>query len=256
MDTLIELYRVVVLALVQGVTEFLPVSSSAHLILFPALLGWEDQGLLQDVVMHFGTLCAVLIYYRRDLSRILTGADEASATAAKLAAASVPVLLCGYWFTEQIETMARSPEWIAYLTIGFAVLLAVAHYRPTRTQTIAWPVALAIGAMQALALMPGVSRMGVVLTAALLLGVARTEAARFAFLLAIPVIAIANFYTLGRASIAEPIVWTPLVVGFVASAAAAFFTIHWFARAIERIGLLPFAAYRVALGVVILLLVV
>lgn len=261
MEAIVELYRVVVLALVQGATEFLPVSSSAHLILFPALFGWEDQGLAQDVAMHFGTLCAVLFYYRHELARMArrAGDDAAGLSPAKLAAASVPVLLCGYLFSDHVETAARSPEWIAYLTIGFAALLAAAHYRPAQTHEISWRVALAVGVMQAFALMPGVSRMGVVLSAALLLGVARVEATRLAFLLSIPVILFATAYMLWRPSLepgVAPAEWTSLAVGFIVSALAAFAVIHWFTRIVERIGLLPFVAYRIALGAIILLFAV
>lgn len=261
MGGLTELYRTIILALVQGITEFLPVSSSAHLVLLPELMDWQDQGLLPDVVVHLGTLCAVLFYYRAELFRKdgwMRG-DTAwhDRLLPKLAVASVPVLFSGYFFEPWIVAHARTPVLIATMTIVFAFVLLAANYRMATRTDVTMTDAVFVGVAQAVALLPGVSRMGVVLSATLLLGIARTEALRFTFLLAIPVIFFAAVYKLAQSPGATDLSpsWWSLALGFFVSAVTAFLTIRLFVNVVERIGLMPFIIYRLLLGVTVLLFV-
>ena len=256
--------EVLVLALLQGATEFLPVSSSAHLILAPALLGWEDQGHAFDVAVHVGTLLAMLGYFRRDLGimlRAATGGETPEAPAMRrlagwLVLATAPILIAGLMLFGIVETELREAQFIAWTTLGFGILLGLADWRGARTrelEQLRWSDALWIGLAQCLALAPGVSRAGIVMTAALALGLRRTAAARIAFLLAIPTIAAAGALSTSHALHSDrPAEWGALLAGALIAGAAAWLCIHFFLRLIERIGMLPFVLYRVALGVALL----
>ena len=252
--------EVLVLALLQGATEFLPISSSAHLILAPALLGWEDQGHAFDVAVHVGTLLAMLGYFRRDLGAMLhaTMAWEAPESqsarylVAWLVVATIPIVIVGATMFSLVSTDLREARLIAWTTLGFGVLLWVADAQGRRVRTeeqLRWSDAVWIGSAQCLALVPGVSRAGIVMTAALALGLRRTAAARVAFLLAIPTIAAAGAWSL-RKSLhgVQALDWGALVLGALIAAGSAWLCIHFFLRLIERIGMMPFALYRVALG--------
>ena len=267
MIELTELYRILILALIQGITEFLPISSSAHLILVPHLFDWEDPGLANDVVMHFGTLLAVIIYYRAEIAQLfgagatsyLDDGANAMPSLLKIAVASLPVLLLGYILAPLVENELRSVELIAYTTMGFSLMFLLAHYWPSHTNKISWSDACVIGLAQAIALVPGVSRMGVALAAALLLGVNRIVAAKFVFMLAIPVIFFANVYTLGKLSFDGGLTvgdWLAFVIGFVVAFVVALATIHLFMKVLERVGLIPFVVYRILLGAVLLIFIV
>lgn len=199
------LLHLIVLAVVQGITEFLPISSSAHLILVPVFTGWADQGLSLDVAMHIGTLVAVVLYFRRDVAMLLTGAVDIarrrSTPAARLTlqiiAATLPVVVAGFLLKDRIESDWRSPVLIMVTTAAFGVLLWTADRRADRAEGtidgLTWRDVALIGAAQALALVPGVSRSGITMTVALLLGQRRPEAARFSLLLSIPTTAAAGF---------------------------------------------------------------
>jgi undecaprenyl-diphosphatase len=251
----------------QGLTEFLPISSSAHLILLPNLLGWEDQGLAFDVAVHVGTLLAVMIYFRHELQRLL-GAWFASClyrqmnVDARLAwlllLATVPAALAGLLLYDVVETYLRSPLVIALATIGFGLLLGVADRRGRQERsedTLMLTDAIWIGLAQALALIPGTSRSGITMTAGLALGLTRSAAARFSFLLSIPVILMAGgFESLQLLQQSTPVAWSDLLLGTAVAAISAYLCIHFFMRLIERIGMLPFVAYRLLLGVFLLLL--
>lgn len=252
--------EVLVLALLQGATEFLPISSSAHLILAPVLLGWEDQGHAFDVAVHVGTLLAMLGYFRRDLGAMLHGvvsAESPESASARylmvwLGVATVPILIVGAAMFGTVSTDFRSVQLIAWTTLGFGVLLWLADARGSRTRTqeqLRWSDAAWIGSAQCLALVPGVSRAGIVMTAALALGLQRTAAARVAFLLAIPTIAAAGTLSFQKSLYAaEAVNWGALALGALVAGGAAWLCIHFFLRLIERIGMMPFALYRVALG--------
>ncbi len=253
------------LALLQGLTEFLPISSSAHLILMPRLLGWADQGLAFDVAVHVGTLVAVLTYFRADVLRLFTAWLRSCATRsvdsdARLAwfvlLGTVPVVVFGLLLHDFIETVLRSPLVIAVATIGFGVLLWVADYygRQLRNEmSLRLTDIIFIGLAQALALIPGTSRSGITMTAGLALGLSRTAAARFSFLLSIPVIAMAGVYETGKlVQQSAPVDWGAISLGAVVSAVSAWLCIHFFLQLIERIGMWPFVAYRLLLGAVLL----
>ena len=261
-----DILQIVVLALVQGLTEFLPISSSAHLILVPVLTDWPDQGLAFDVAVHAGTLTAVVLYFRRELARMLVewvASFRGRLTPdARLAWAvligTVPVGLAGLVFKDVIETQFRSPMVIAAATIVFGVLLWVADISGRRNRNeyaLVLLDVLVIGLAQALALIPGTSRSGITITAGLMLGLNREAAARFSFLLSIPVIFLAGALEtldyLSEASIQDA---TPLLIGALISAVSAYACIHYFLKLLERIGMLPFVAYRLLLGIILVVL--
>jgi len=208
------------LAVLQGLLEFLPISSSGHLVLMPRLAGWADQGLAFDVAVHVGTLAAVLGY--------------------------------GLALEETVASRLREPAVIAWATIGFGLLLGAADRwgrRRRPLERLRWQDALAVGLAQALALIPGASRSGVTMTAGLALGLTREAAARFSFLLAIPVILLAGGYEgvkLARAGAA--VEWGLLAFAAGVAAATAWAVIALFLRWVERVGMLPFVLYRLALG--------
>lgn len=262
-----EIFQIIALALVQGLTEFLPVSSSAHLILVPVLTNWEDQGLAFDVAVHVGTLAAVVYYFRREVGNMFVSWFGSLATRkldsnAKLAWAvifgTIPAGLVGLLAKDFIEENLRSPLVIAATTIVFGLLLGWADYRGRRQRTeyeLNWKDVLAIGASQALALIPGTSRSGITMTAALLMGFTREAAARYSFLLSIPLIFLAGgFLTLDLIGSADPVDWTALALGVVLSAISAYLCIHVFLKLLERMGMMPFVFYRLALGVFLLVM--
>ena len=261
-----ELIQIIVLALVQGLTEFLPISSSAHLILAPHLFGYADQGLAFDLAVHLGTLLAVLLYFRhtiwevaRDWFASLPASGRATANSRLgwyIILATLPVMGVGVLVKDLVENELRSPLVIAATTIGFGTVLLWAdrgfrHLRHIETMNLR--DALLIGAAQALALVPGTSRSGITMTAALMLGYSREAAARFSFLLAVPTI-LASVIWVGKDLVGSPgpVQWGDLALGILFSFLAALTTIHLFLRFIERMGMAPFAWYRFALGAFIL----
>ncbi len=243
-----------VLGVVQGLTEFLPISSSAHLILVPRFLGWPDQGLPFDVALHLGTLGGVLAYFWRDLWDMLRLPDQRK-TIIFLIAGTIPAALAGLFLEHQIETAFRSPLLIAGTVMIFGCALAAADYLGKGNKTlkdINLKSAIGIGLAQSLALVPGVSRSGVTITTALALGFARQDAARFSFLLSIPVIAGAG------ALKAKAIFHSPdhaaIAAGFVAAAASGFFAIWFLIRYVQTRRYTPFVVYRILLGLFILMM--
>lgn len=261
-----DLLHISVLALVQGVTEFLPISSAAHLILVPVLTGWPDQGLAFDVSVHGGTLLAVLLYFRREVARMsLAGVASLSgrwSPDAKLAWAVVlgtlPVVVAGFFLKEWVEGPLREPLVIATTTIVFGLLLWWSDYSGRRNRdeySVTWRDALLIGLAQAIALIPGTSRSGITITAALLLGLNREAAARFSFLLSIPTL-LASVVLVSRDLLAseQAVDWSPLLLGFALSALSAYLCIHLFIRLLARTGMLPYVIYRLLLGGVLFIL--
>ncbi len=257
--------QLVVLALVQGLTEFLPISSSAHLILVPVLTDWPDQGLAFDVAVHVGTLAAVIGYFRAEVVRLIRGglaplAGRAPGPDGHLAwlivLATLPVGLAGLAFGDAVETTLRNPVVIAWASIGFGLLLWGCDRWGPRLRdehTLGWRGALSVGLAQAVALIPGTSRSGITMTAGLALGLDRRAAARFAFLLSMPVIALSGALQVGElVSSAAPVHWGSLFAATVLAAVSAWLCIHLFLQFIARIGMTPFVIYRVALGVLLL----
>lgn len=256
-----EWSQALLLALVQGLTEFLPISSSAHLVIPALLLGWEDQGLAFDVAVHVGTLLAVVLYYRRELlhmsascTALLRGqpVNDDVRLVCYLAMATLPVVVVGFLADDYIESRLRSLPVIATTTLVFGLLLGLADRRsrsgaPLRSLTAG--VALLIGLAQALAPVPGVSRSGITISAGLLLGLDRATAARFAFLLSIPVIAGAGLLKVVQLSQqSAPVNWLLLSVSALVAAVTAYACISLFLRLLERVGLMPFVHYRIALA--------
>lgn len=259
------LLQILVLAIVQGLTEFLPISSSAHLILTPALADWPDQGLGFDLAVHVGTLFAVVTYFRRDIAALISGwcrslggqRSEDSRLAWYLVLATIPTGLVGILFMDQIEHWGRSVAVIATTTIVFGLLLGLADRFAGKLDlaSLRWPGALVIGLAQVLALIPGTSRSGITITAGLFLGLDRKAAARFSFLMAVPITALAAAAKLAamvRDSV--PVDWVALAIGTLLSALTAFLAIHYFLKWLNRFGLWPYVWYRLALGVLLLAL--
>ncbi|AMX02281.1 undecaprenyl-diphosphate phosphatase [Microbulbifer thermotolerans] len=263
-----ELFQIVALALIQGLTEFLPISSSAHLILPTEVLGWPDQGLAFDVAVHFGSLIAVVVYFRRDVWALLRDGlgglvnnryTDEGRLAWLIVLATIPAGLAGLAFKDFIESHLRHASVIAATTIGFGILLWWADVRGARTQALAqlnWKRALWIGMAQALALIPGTSRSGITITAGLMLGMKREAAARFSFLMSIPVIALSALLLTFDLLSLEQVPWSELVLGTVLSCISAYLCIHFFLQFINRIGMAPFAIYRLLLGAALIWMIV
>lgn len=259
-----ELIQILLLGLVQGLTEFLPISSSAHLILFSYFSGFADQGLVFDVAAHLGSLLAVLVYFRRDLLAMVAGRPVAGLDVSGssrqlivwLALATLPLGVIGLLSADFISANLRQPLVIAWATIGFGLLLWLADWlgkRQARHNDLNLSRALAIGAAQALALIPGASRAGVTMTMALMLGMSYQSAARFSFLLAIPAIGAAGLYGLKEMLETETqLAWGDFALGAVAAAVGAGLCIHWFLKLVDRLGMTPFVIYRLLLGVTLL----
>lgn len=256
-------FHAIILAIIQGITEFLPISSSAHLVLVPRFLGWPDQGLQFDAAIHIGTLAAVVAYFRQQLSAMaqawIASVRGRQSRDGHLAWAvlwgTIPVGLVGLLFNDYIEQHFRDPVLIATTLAGFGVLLWLADRLGRRQRdeySVSWGDAAIIGLAQALALVPGTSRSGVTMTAGLGVGLTREAAARYSFLLAVPGTALAGAYeTLKMLRATSAIEWQPVIVGIVVAGVTGFLCIHFLLRFIQRIGMLPFTLYRLLLAAVI-----
>ena len=253
-----ETIQAILLAIIQGLTEFLPISSSAHLILLSEISGWEDQGQTFDVALHFGTLLAVIFYFREEINEMLdfslfkTMNTLIKSPLGVITIATIPIVIIGGLFNQFIEANLRTSEVIAIATIVFGVLLYLSDLKGKQADSdlkVTLGLGFLIGLAQVFALIPGTSRSGITITAALLLGFSRTEAARFSFLLAIPVIIAANILGVFEVIQAEHLVFNylDLFLGVSISFLVAYLTIGWFLSLIERIGRLPFVVYRVIL---------
>lgn len=258
------LWQIIALALLQGLTEFLPISSWAHLILFPKITGLTDQGLAFDVSVHVGTLSAVVFYFRKDLIRMAgewfgSLGGKPSTSESRLAwgviLGTIPVGIAGLALNQAAEEALRSPQVIAATTIGFGVVLLWADLSGRRSRdehTLSLKDALLIGLAQALALIPGTSRSGITITAGLFLGLTRKGAARFSFLLSIPLILLAGGLETVKMLQGPAFQAGDLFLGAVVSGISAYLCIHFFLRLLDRIGLWPFAVYRFVLGIFLL----
>ncbi|MYD43089.1 MAG: undecaprenyl-diphosphate phosphatase [Gammaproteobacteria bacterium] len=265
-----ETLQTICIALIQGITEFLPISSSAH-IQFPALLlGWDDRGLHFDIAIHAGSLLAVVAYFRRTLAELGIGSlaslknrsiNVHSELAIKLALGTLPILFAGFFLAEFAANEARHLVVIVATTLGFGILLGLADWRTTRLQARghifddtnpSYLAAIVIGIAQIFAIVPGTSRSGVTITAALLLGLSRTQAAKFSFLLAIP--AIMGAFALMLLEVGEAagsFNLVQFVIGFVVAGISAYLCIGFFMTVIEKIGMWPFVIYRLVIGVLL-----
>lgn len=263
-----DLIEAAILAIVQGLTEFLPISSSAHLILIPRFLGWADQGLPFDVAVHLGTLCAVIMYFRTQIKAVFGSwlnslrrhepADEDARLGWAVLIATIPAGLAGLFFHDFIDSALRSPMVIAFTTAVFGLLLwLVDRYRTGTTRSeygMNLRTVLLIGLAQAFALIPGTSRSGITITAGLALGLSRQAAARFSFLLAIPVIALASALELWNlVQRPQPANWMAIGTGAVLAGFSAYLCIRGFLSVLDRIGMMPFAVYRIVLAGIIVI---
>jgi len=262
----LDIWVAIVLALIQGLTEFLPISSSAHLILVPQVLGWPDQGLAFDVAVHLGTLFAVIWYFHGEVVDIVTatfgsifGRDHDPENAHlgwAILIATIPVVLAGFLMEDFVEHQLRSPVIIAIATAFFGVLLWIADLRRNSVDDehkITLLMALLIGVAQVLALIPGTSRSGITMTAGLGLGLSRQTAARFSFLMSMPAIAGASVLeTFELTQSPVPVPWVAMLVGLLVAAVSAYFCIRLFLNVIERIGMLPFMLYRLLLAAILM----
>ena len=253
MDTL----QLILLSLVQGLTEFLPVSSSAHLVLLSEFLGEEDQGIIFDVGVHFGTLIAALVYFRSDLKKMIINLGSYKFTSKEnnlttnLIIAVIPILASGFLLRDFINLNLRNSEVIAYATIIFGILLYTAQLKKGKEDldSVNLKQALIIGLFQCLALIPGTSRSGITITAGLFLGLSATAASRFSFLLAIPTIgaiALAELIRISFIDITDN--GTELFIALIISFLVAYISIDMFLKLIDRIGFTPFVIYRLLLG--------
>ncbi|WP_421857871.1 undecaprenyl-diphosphate phosphatase [Marinobacter salarius] len=262
-----ELWHIIVLAVIQGLTEFLPISSSAHLILPSQVFGWPDQGLAFDVAVHVGTLAAVIWYFRAEVGRLTVAwvgdtvrgrVGQDSGLAWAVIAGTIPAGLAGLLLNDFIETSLRSGLVIAVSTIGFGLMLwwsdAVGR-RNRDLPALTMKDAVIIGVAQALALIPGTSRSGITITAALFLGFGREAAARFSFLLSIPLILAAGLLkTLELVEQGGATDWAAIALGAALSFVSAVVCIHLFLKFLERLGLMPFVIYRLVLGLLLLVM--
>lgn len=261
--------HVIFLSLIQGLTEFLPISSSAHLILPSQLFGWPDQGPVFDVTVHLGTLLAVLVYFRRDVYRLSVAwfaslFKKQHSNDSKLAwliiLATIPAVVFGGLCSDWIETYTRSAGVIATTTLIFGLLLGwIDLQAPQRFDNshMGFKHALYIGIAQAIAVIPGTSRSGITMTAARQLGYTREAAARFSFLLSIPIILGAGTLLgveAAHSSVTLP--WHQLGLGFILSFVSALACIYFFLKWITKVGMLPFVVYRLLLGVMLVWMII
>jgi len=262
----LEFFQITLLAIIQGITEFLPISSSGHLIIPAEIWGWPDQGLVFDVAVHLGSFVAVVYYFRLRILELIWAwfqsisrrdTSEESKLAWLIILATVPAGVTGFLLNDLVSQYARSIALVGSTSIVFGLLLYVSDGRKGKNGTLTdltWKSALFIGFAQVLALLPGTSRSGVTMTAGLMMNMSRHAASQFSFLLAIPIIAasglleLAQFYQSG----ATTSDWLIVLYGALLSAVVSYFCIHYFLQLIQRTGFLPFVIYRVLLGLFLL----
>ena len=263
--------QVVVLAVVQGLTEFLPVSSTAHLYLTSWLLGWQTEGLSFDIMLHLGTLVALLLYFFRDWLQIVgqgfgmrVGRDNELRLNPMLlwllAIGSIPIGIVGYLFNKQAETVWRRPEVMGWMLVSVGIVMWLAERAGRKVRDMASvnaPDAILIGLAQALAVVPGTSRSGVSISAGLFCNLTRQTAARYSFLLSAPAIAGAAAKTLWdmhKQHQLHAVLETPFLVGVAVSALTGCLVIAWFLQYLRRSSLRPFVYYRIIFGIIVLAL--
>ncbi|MGC9523508.1 MAG: undecaprenyl-diphosphatase UppP [Anaerolineae bacterium] len=260
-------WQAILLGILQGLTEFLPVSSSGHLVIVPYLLGWPDPGLAVDAMLHLGTLLAIVVFFWADIWRLVKAAvvslqrrslaDPDSRIAWGLVVATIPGALLGFFFEDLFERLFGMPRAAAAFLLVTALLLILSEVMSKRFRPIAalsWLDALLIGLAQSLAIAPGISRSGSTIAAGMLLGFHREEAARFSFLLAIPITFGSGAFQLLKLLTGTPVMAAPAVVlsGMVAAAVAGYLAIAALLALVRRQSLLVFAVYCGVLGLAVL----
>ena len=254
------LFQAAVFGVIQGLTEFLPVSSSAHLVLLPWFVGWEDPGLAFDVALHWGTLAGVLGYFRKELLLLASGFFRSFSGARKfenllpwyVVLGTLPAAAFGILFEQQAETIFRSPWVVAGALTVFSVVLCVCD-QPRREgrplEGLQWLGAMVIGAAQGIAIIPGVSRSGITISVALLCGLQRTAAVQFSFLLSIPIILGAGLFKLGY--MADHLTDPVFLAGIAVSAVSGYLAIGLLMTHVKRRSFMPFVVYRLVLAAII-----
>ncbi|MFN0194383.1 MAG: undecaprenyl-diphosphate phosphatase [Aestuariivirga sp.] len=260
--------QIIVLAVIQGITEFLPISSSGHLLLVPSLTGWPDQGLMTDVMVHMGSFMAVVVYFWRDVKNLIAGTFDLvrgrmtlwGRLALLIVAATIPAVAFGV-FLDKIgfmDAVRSMPQIVAWNAIIFGILLYATDYFGAfskRMSDMNVTSALIIGVAQAIAIIPGTSRSGITMSAARALGFERPEAARFSFLLGLPAIAGAGILKLGEAAANGHGITLEAIITAVLTFFVALGTITILMKLVKYMSFLPFAIYRVVLGVALLALI-
>jgi len=266
----VEIRQAIILGVVQGLTEFLPVSSTAHLVLFPIFLGWQPNGLAFDVALHIGTLVAVFGYFRKDLLAILKGGlrslrkpdlagDPDQRMAWFLVVSCLPAVAAGLFFEDQVKTVLRHPLVIGVAMLVFSIVLLLAERVGARAKdlrSMGWREALMVGFAQALAIIPGASRSGVTMTAGLFGGLEREAAARFSFLLGSPIILGAAILE-GRHLLEDPnLSWSVVGAGILASGVSGYMCIRFLLRYLRENSTMVFIVYRLVVGAILVALAV
>jgi undecaprenyl-diphosphatase len=261
-------FEAIVLGIVQGLTEFLPISSSAHLLILSQVFGWEDPGAAFTAVTQIGTETAVIIYFRREIAAILKSwarsivdADARSDPDARMGwlviIGTIPIAVLGLLFQDQIETVARNLWLTAAMMILFGLILGVADALGARVKTereLTLRDGVLFGLAQSLALIPGVSRSGASISAGLAMGYTRAAAARYAFLLAVPAVLASGLYEATKIGDEANVAWGPTLLATLIAFAVGFAVIAWLMRWLTTKSYLPFVIYRLALGTLLLLL--
>ena len=255
-----DFIQILILSIIQGVTEFLPISSQSHLILTSAFLGMNDQGLSFDIALHTGSLIAILIYYRKEINKMLSMSDEGSQYLKLIILGSIPLPIIGLLFIDLVSVNMRSVESIALMTIIFAIILYLADTKKkdaiNKLKSISIFTIVFIGFMQTLAIMPGVSRAGIVITAALLANFNRGDSIKIAFLLSIPAIFMATVYqSMQLYEIGNIEILNEHLLGMFLSFIFSYITIHLFISTINKISFTPYIIYRLILGAALIIFI-
>lgn len=261
-------FEAIILGIVQGLTEFLPISSSAHVLIVSQFFGWDDPGAAFTAVTQIGTETAVIIYFWRDIWRIittwlksLTDKSLRSSIDARMGwyviIGTIPIGICGLLFQDAISTTARNLWLVSFTLIFFGIVLGIADKVGAKTKTVedlTIKDGVLFGLAQTLALIPGVSRSGATISGGLFLGYDRASATRYAFLLAIPAVMVSGLYEATKISEQESVSWGPTIVATLIAFAIGYAVIAWLLRYITTNSYLPFVIYRIALGVLLIVL--
>ena len=252
-----DFVQILILSIIQGITEFLPISSQSHLILTSKLLGMSDQGLSFDIALHAGSLLAILIYYRKEVTKIMSISDEGIQYLKLIIIGSIPLPIIGLLFVDIVSENLRTINTIAFMTVVFALFLYFAEKRNNGNKnsfgTLSFFTIIFIGFMQTLAIIPGVSRSGIVITAALLLNYSREDSIKIAFLLSIPAIFMATVYqSMQLYEVGNIEILNEHLLGMILSFIFSYITIHLFISTINKISFTPYIVYRIALGLLLL----
>jgi undecaprenyl-diphosphatase len=258
----LDILQAVILGLVQGLGEFLPISSSAHLVLVPWLFNWEDPGLTFDIALHIGTLIAVVIYFWKDWLRLISkGLTDARSREGRLfwylVLATIPGAAIGLLLEKKAETIFRNPVLVAIMLITLGIVLYWVDRKSAKkieAENISLKTSFLIGLSQALAIIPGVSRSGITMTTGLFLGLTREGAARFSFLLSAPIIFGAAVIKMPHIIANPSIINTPFIVGMIVSCIVGLASIGFLLRYLQTKTFLPFVLYRFILGAVVIVI--